>query len=219
MRTRIKFCGLVEPPDLDCAVALGVDAVGFVFYERSARAVTQQQALSLRRRLPSFVSAVGLFVNAAPHDVRHISDAVGLDVIQFHGDEPLAACLQSVRPGQPWWRAVRMRGPADLLESVGSYQGCEAFLLDAFTDAYGGAGHAFDWSWVAAAGSQAAGHRLIVSGGLTESNVGAAIRALSPFAVDVSSGIQVAGEPRRKDARTMERFVAAVAAADAQSRQ
>jgi phosphoribosylanthranilate isomerase len=144
MRTRIKFCGLVEPADLDCAVALGVDAVGFVFYERSARAVTQQQALSLRRRLPSFVSAVGLFVNAAPHDVRHISDAVGLDVIQFHGDEPLAACLQSVRPGQPWWRAVRMRGPADLLESVGSYQGCEAFLLDAFTDAYGGAGHAFE---------------------------------------------------------------------------
>lgn len=210
LRTRIKFCGFVRASDVDDAVALGVDAIGFVFYPRSPRAIDALLAATLRRRLPSYVSAVGLFVNEDPAIVRQVGAAVGLDVIQFHGDETATQCRESLMPGLPYWRAVRMRSSNDLLESSLRFDDAEAFLLDAFSDAFGGTGTRFDWSWIPTARKAP----LILSGGLDEHSVTQAIRQVSPTMVDVSSGIQ-GSDARCKDSDRMARFVAAVLAEDA----
>lgn len=211
MRTRTKYCGLVRPTDIDVAVALGVDAIGFVLYPRSPRFVAVDEAIVLRRRLPSYVCAVGLFVNEAPEHVRQATRRIGLDVIQFHGDESPATCADSAPETTPWWRAVRMRGPGDLLESEGRFKAAEAMLLDAFSTGFGGSGQRFDWSWI----PQARSKPVILSGGLDPDTVGDAILRVRPMAVDVSSGIQ-GQDPRTKDAARMEAFMAAVIAADAQ---
>ncbi len=209
MRTRIKFCGLVRPEDVDTAVALGVDAVGFVFYPKSPRYVTPAAARALRQRLPSWVAAVGLVVNETADAVRRLQTEVGLDVVQFHGDELPALCREAAGD-DPWWRAVRMRAPGDLLESESVYCDAEALLVDSFHVGYGGSGQSFDWSWLPARRTIP----LILSGGLDPRSVGSAIEQVAPFAVDVSSGIQGA-DPRTKDPELMERFAAAVLAADA----
>lgn len=210
MRTRVKFCGLVREADVDRAVAIGVDAIGFVFYPRSPRHLTPEQATALRRRLPSYVCAVGLVVNEPADRVQALVRAVGLDVIQFHGDETPEACAEASRGEVPWWRAVRMRGPADLLESQQRYRASEALLLDAFSEGYGGSGTRFEWSWIPTERD----HPVILSGGLEPENVKDAIMRVRPMAVDVSSGIQGA-DPRTKDASRMEAFMSAVIAADA----
>lgn len=224
MRTRVKFCGLVDPADLEIAVDLGVDAVGFVLWPRSSRAVTPAQALALRRRLPSWVLAVGLVVNARPPELAAVVREIGLDVVQFHGDESPEDCrLASI----PWWRAVRMRSADDLAQAVAQYPDAEALVLDAFSDGYGGSGHSFDWNWVSPSGPQSAarmdelpqaqvpaGPVRILSGGLHPGNVREAIGRVRPSWVDVSSGIQVEGEPRRKSRLRMEDFLSEVQAAD-----
>lgn len=208
MRTRIKFCGLVRPNDIDTAVALGVDAIGFVFYPKSPRYLDAASAASLRRRLPSWVTAVGLVVNETVESVRQLRSAVGLDVVQFHGDESLTLCDQAAG-SLPWWRAVRMRSPGDLLESFSSFPGAEALLVDSFHAGYGGSGQGFDWSWIPVERPVS----LILSGGLDPDRVAVAVEQVAPFAVDVSSGIQ-GSDPRTKDPVLMERFVAAVLEAD-----
>jgi phosphoribosylanthranilate isomerase len=210
MRTRIKFCGLVRPGDVDAAVALGADAVGFVLYPKSPRFLTPSEAAELRRRLPSYVCAVGLVVNAPPDEVRAAVDTAGLDVVQFHGDETPEECARACGGRVPFWRAVRMRSPGDLLESARRFTTAEALLVDAFSDGYGGSGRGFDWSWIPERRSLP----LILAGGLTADTVGEAIVGVRPMAVDVSSGIQ-GPDARSKDAAKMERFMAAVLAADA----
>lgn len=216
MRTRIKFCGLVRAADVDAAVALGVDAIRLVFYARSPRALAVAEARALRSRLPSFVQAVGLFVDEPPERVGEVAREVGLDVLQLHGGESPEACERAAAAagGLPWWRAVRMRGRADLLESAALYDRAECLLLDAHTDAFGGSGTTFDWDW--ALPVQAAGGpvRRILAGGLAPATVASAVARAAPFAVDVSSGIQGA-TAREKDAARMHDFVAAVVAADA----
>lgn len=211
MRTRIKFCGLVRPEDVDAAVDLGVDAVGFVFYPKSPRALDAQQARTLRDRLPSFVRAVGLFVNAPTAEIARTVADVGLDVVQLHGDEPPEMIdTLNAAAGRPVWRAIRVRSRDDLLSSIASSGRAECLLLDSFSEGFGGSGKTFDWSWIPARRSS----RLILSGGLDEERVGQAIAQVRPFAVDVSSGIQGAS-PRQKDPRRMEAFVAEVLRADA----
>lgn len=217
-RTRVKFCGIVDVRDARDAVALGVDAIGLVFYPRSPRALDPAHAAGIRRALPSYVAAVGLFVDAPPAEVRRIAGAIGLDALQFHGNESAQECEASTPAGVRWWRAVRMRARDDLLESFVSFERAEALLLDSFSPAYGGSGAVFDWSWIPA-------HRpkpIVLSGGLSPGNVAAAIGQVHPDGVDVSSGIQAdaadgtaAGEPRRKSAQRMERFMAEVLRSDA----
>lgn len=214
VRTRVKFCGLVESADLDCAVRLGVDAVGFVLWPRSPRAVTVEHAAALRRQLPSWVLAVGLVVNARPLEVADAVNAIGLDVVQFHGDETPQDCALSPIP---WWRAVRMRSADDLTQSLSLYSEAEALVLDAFTDAYGGSGHSFDWNWVGtdtAPVGHGSGPARILSGGLHRGNVREAITQVRPQWVDVSSGIQVEGSPRLKSELRMEDFMSQVRLAD-----
>jgi phosphoribosylanthranilate isomerase len=227
MRTRVKFCGLVESADVDCAVRLGIDAVGFVLWPRSPRALTVEQAAALRRQLPSWVLAVGLVVNASPPEVAAAVSGIGLDVVQFHGDETPQECGLSPIP---WWRAVRMRSANDLAHALEQYPKADALVLDAFSENYGGSGHSFDWDWVGARAGAGAGANgavsagqpvvkgcrpaRILSGGLHAGNVRDAIIQVRPDWVDVSSGIQVEGAPRLKSESRMQDFMSQVLTAD-----
>ena len=210
MRTRVKYCGLVRPQDVDAAVAIGADAVGFVFYDRSPRLLDADTAAGLRRRLPSWVTAVGLFVNQPPAVIEPLARRVGLDVIQLHGDETVAQA--KVLP-MPWWKALRIGGGAaapSLAQSLEEFREAEFCLLDSLSAGYGGSGLTFDWALIPPGTSG----RLIMSGGLDAANVGAAIGSIAPFAVDTSSGIQADDDPRKKDVGRMEQFMEAVRLAD-----
>ena len=206
MQTRIKICGLTRPQDIDEAVAAGADAIGLVFYPPSPRHVSLELAAVLARRVPPFVSIVGLFVNAEPEDVHRAMAAVPLHVLQFHGDEDETYCRQFARP---YLRAARMRPGFDLLQYAAAFPTAQAILLDTFVEGYGGGGASFDWSLI----PEALSCPLVLAGGLTADTVGEAVRRVRPAAVDVSSGVEVA--KGIKDVERMRAFVAAVRSADA----
>ena len=207
-RTRIKICGLTRAEDMDAALQAGADAVGLVFYPPSPRFVALEQAAALARRVPPFVTRVGLFVNADPADVRRVMADVPLELLQFHGDEDDVYCRQF---GKPFIKAARMRPEMkkdDLLEFARTFPSAQALLLDAFVEGYGGGGQTFDWGLI----PQNLPLPLILSGGLHPDNVGEAVRRVAPWAVDVSSGVE-AGKGI-KDAARIDAFIAAVQAAD-----
>lgn len=204
--TRIKICGLTREADVEAAVAAGADAIGFVFYPPSPRHVSPERAAALARLIPPFVSVVGLFVNATEADVARTVQQVPINLLQFHGEEPEADCS---RWQIPYLRAARVRPELDLLQYAASFASARALLLDAFVDGYGGGGKTFDWTLIPPGLSLP----LILSGGLTPENVGAAIRQVRPLAVDVSSGVEA--DKGIKDHAKMAAFVAAVRAAEA----
>ncbi|BBO60120.1 phosphoribosylanthranilate isomerase [Mycoavidus sp. B2-EB] len=215
-RTRIKFCGLTRPQDIEQAVSLGVDAIGFVFYPASARALSFSRAAELARYVPPFVSLVGLFVNPDAAMLRQAIEAVPLSIVQFHGDETPAQCLTlaaSVR--LPWLRALHVNASglaesAALLETAHHYAAADGLLLDTFSDGYGGSGQSFDWSCI----PTALASRIILSGGLNAENIRDAIMRVRPYAVDVSTGIEVLEIKGVKDHSKMAAFMRAVKAAD-----
>jgi phosphoribosylanthranilate isomerase len=215
-RTRIKFCGLTREADVDAAVQAGADAVGFVLYEPSPRYVSPDRAGELARRLPAFVTPVLLFVNASPEWIARGTQAVPQAVLQFHGDESPEDCVAAQRP---FLRAARIPlGEAgrgfDLLQFADCFAPAQAILLDAHVDGFGGGGHSFDWTVFPWSHPRLnASSRLVLSGGLTPANVIDGIRLVRPWAVDVSSGIEVS--KGIKSADKMQAFVAAVRAADA----
>jgi phosphoribosylanthranilate isomerase len=214
-RTRIKLCGLSKPSDVECAVDLGADAIGLVFYPPSPRALSVAQAVELTRDVPPFVSVVGLFVNATPDWMREVASNVPLTLLQFHGDETPQQCeaLAGIA-GLSWLRALRVQAdtnPADLLESALNYSAASSFLFDTHVEGYGGGGKVFDWSLIPAELAR----RAVLSGGLNAQNVSDAIRRVRPYAVDVSSGIEVVGAKGVKDHARMAAFVRAVREADA----
>ncbi|MCZ2104025.1 MAG: phosphoribosylanthranilate isomerase [Comamonadaceae bacterium] len=225
-RTRIKVCGLTREQDVDAAVALGADAIGFVLYPKSVRHVTPERAAELARRLPPFVTPVLLFVNASASEVMAACADVAGATAQFHGDETPEACWQASDRGRiPYIRAARIpAGPAaarfDLVKYAHDYSRARAILLDAHVEGYGGGGKTFPWSHLPANVNA----HLVLSGGLTPANVGDGLRTVRPrcttLAVDVSSGVELDGPdgtPLKglKDAGKIARFVAAVRAADA----
>lgn len=205
MKTRIKICGLTREEDVDAAVAAGADAIGFVFHPPSPRFVTPQRAAELARRVPPFVAVVGLFVNATPETVLAACHALPIGILQFHGDEEAAYCRQFARP---YLRAARVRPELDLLEFAGAFPDARGLLLDAFVAGYGGGGEVFDWTLIP---PDLPGF-LVLSGGLTASNVGSAIARVRPVAVDVSSGVETG--KGIKDHSKIAAFVAAVRKAD-----
>ena len=209
MPTRIKICGLTRPGDVDAAVAAGANAIGLVFYPRSARYVETEQAALLAQRVPPFVSVVGLFVNATADEVMRTLATVPLHVLQFHGDEDESYCRQFERP---YLRAARMRPGFDLLQYAAAFPSAQAILLDAFVEGYGGGGESFDWSLI----PPGLARPLVLAGGLDAGNVAEAVRHVRPAAVDVSSGVE-AGKGI-KDAQRMRDFVAAVRGVDAELR-
>jgi phosphoribosylanthranilate isomerase len=225
-RTRIKMCGLTREADVDTAVAAGADAIGFVLYAKSPRAVTLERAAELARRLPPFVTPVLLFVNASATEIIAACACIAGATVQFHGDETAAECLAATHHGQrPYLRAARIPvgdGAAgfDLVQFAHHFSSAQAILLDAHVDGYGGGGQTFNWSLL----PPSVNAHLVLSGGLTSANVGDGIASLRPrcksLAVDVSSGIEALdahGKPIKgiKDPERMRQFVAAVRAADA----
>ncbi|WP_429291989.1 phosphoribosylanthranilate isomerase [Paraburkholderia sp. CI3] len=215
-RTRIKLCGLSKPVDIAHAIDLGADAIGLVFYPPSPRSVSVTQAVELVHEVPPFVSVVGLFVNATPEWVHEVASNVNLTLLQFHGDETPEQCeaLAGVA-GLPWLRALRVAADtraADLVKSAFNYSAASGLLFDTHVEGYGGGGKVFDWSLIPAE----LAHRAVLSGGLNAQNVSDAIHRVRPYAVDVSSGIEVAGARGVKDHARMAAFVRAVRAADAE---
>ena len=204
-RTRIKICGLTRAQDVRAAVDGGADAIGFVFYPPSPRAVSIEHAAELVALLPPFVTSVGLFVNPAPGEVDAVLERVPLQLLQFHGDEAEAECA---RYGRPWIKAARMRPGVDLLEFAASHPRASGILVDAFVDGYGGGGKTFDWTLIPAGFTRP----LVLSGGLDADNVGDAVRRIRPWAVDVSSGVESA--KGIKDADMIAAFIAGVRHAD-----
>ncbi|MCY4756447.1 phosphoribosylanthranilate isomerase [Pelomonas aquatica] len=183
--TRIKICGLTREADVEAAVEAGADAIGFVFYAKSPRAVTPERAKALARLLPPFVMPVGLFVNASDAELQAGLEALPNMLMQFHGDETPADC-ERVR--RPYLRAARMAPGFDLVDFGSRFSSAQAILLDAHVDGYGGGGKVFDWSLVPPSVSS----RLVLSGGLSAANVADGIARMRPWAVDVSSGVEVA---------------------------
>ncbi len=208
-RVRVKFCGITRISDALCAAALGVDAIGLVFYPPSPRAVGIDTAALIARSLPPFVSRVALFVDAGPEEIEAVLDQVPVDLLQFHGEETPQECA---RYGLPWIKALRMREGIDLEALVGQYRGACGILLDSYQPGVrGGTGRAFDWgripAWLAP--------RLILAGGLGPDNVGEAIRQVRPWAVDVSGGIEQARGV--KSERLMRAFMRGVNHAQAEA--
>lgn len=200
-RTRVKICGLTNVEEAIVAGTLGADAVGLVFYPRSKRALSIEDAVSIRQALPTFVSAVGLFVNPTEAQVETVLKRLHLDCLQFHGDETPQFCASF---GLPYMKAIRVREGLDLEREISKFTTSSAILLDSFDkQSAGGTGTSFDWE-VAARAVAATQQRIVLAGGLDAQNVAAAIRQVQPYAVDVSSGVESA--PGRKSPERMQAF-------------
>ncbi len=201
MRTRVKICGITRSEDLQAAAAAGADAVGLVFYPPSPRCLDLATARALRRQAPAFLATVALFANASRESVARVLETVRPDLLQFHGEESPEYCESF---GLPYIKAARVRPGLDLLEYWRPFAGAAAWLADAWVPEYGGVGERFDWSLL----PPVLERPLVLSGGLTQANVGAAIRMLRPWAVDVSSGVESA--PGIKEAARIAAFIAEV---------
>lgn len=199
---RSKICGITRIEDALAAAEAGADAIGFVFYAESPRAVDVRQARAIIAELPPFVTTVGLFVNASRCGLNEILEVVPLDLLQFHGDETPQDCEGYHRP---WIKALRVRPGDDLEAACQLYAGARGILLDTYVAGVpGGTGEAFDWSLVPARLSKP----IILAGGLSADNVGQAIAQVRPYAVDVSGGVEQA--KGIKDAAKIEAFMQAV---------
>jgi phosphoribosylanthranilate isomerase len=218
MSTRIKICGITRVADAVHAAQQGADAIGLVFFAGSARNVAAEQACAIAFALPPFVTKVGLFVNASAAQVRAVLDVVPIDLLQFHGDETADFCAQFRRP---YMKAVRVGPQIDLLQCARTYEGACALLLDAqVAGSFGGTGQRFDWRLI----PRELPLPVVLSGGLNPDNVTEAVRQVRPWAVDVSSGVEVneaseaseASESSkgRKDPAKVTRFIQGVRHAD-----
>ncbi|MFN7835282.1 MAG: phosphoribosylanthranilate isomerase [Burkholderiaceae bacterium] len=208
-RTRVKLCGLKTASDVLAAVQAGADAIGFVVYEPSPRHVSPAEAHLLARDLPPWVQPVLLFVDAEAPLVQSAVANWPNVMLQFHGQETDAYCRQFDRP---YIKALAMRAGVNLQTLSTQYPQAQALLLDAPSAGHGGAGKTFDWSLLA--GCDRGSKPLILSGGLQAENVGRAIAQIKPYAVDVSSGIELIRGVKCLTA--MRRFCRAVTVADAQ---
>jgi indole-3-glycerol phosphate synthase/phosphoribosylanthranilate isomerase len=206
-RVAIKICGITSREDAAVAVAAGADAIGFVFWPRSPRAVDPATARAIAATLPPFILRIGVFVDASPEEMRRVADEVGLDMVQLHGAETPEAVTRAPRRAVKAVRVGPGFQPAEALRYSGT---AAALLLDTRLDGDGGppggTGRTFDWSLVRPVREGTS--YLILAGGLTPDNVGEAIAAVRPDAVDVSSGVESA--PGKKDPAKVRAFVDAV---------
>jgi phosphoribosylanthranilate isomerase len=205
-RTRIKICGLTREADVQAAVEAGADAVGFVLFEGSPRHVSVARAAELARGLPPFVTPVCLVVNASASDVARAVEALPHALLQFHGDETPEQCQAARRP---YLRAARMRKGFALLDFAHAFASACGVVLDADVQGYGGGGKVFDWSLI----PPSVPLPVVLSGGLNPANVIDGVRRVRPWAVDVSSGVEL--RKGVKDAALIHQFCEAVHEADA----
>ena len=205
--TRIKCCGMTQVGDALLAARLGADAIGLVFTARSRRQVTLARAREIVAALPPFVASVALFMDDEPGLVRQVLDEVRPTLLQFHGNESDAWCAQF---GYPFLKAIAMGEGVAALPRLREYPQAAGLLLDGHAAGEaGGSGRVFDWLLLPRDPAQP----LVLAGGLHAGNVGDAVRAARPWAVDVASGVESA--PGIKDPARLEAFIRAVRAADA----
>jgi phosphoribosylanthranilate isomerase len=201
MGVQVKICGITNVEDGLAAISAGADALGFVFYDASPRKVTIEAAADIIRHLPALILKAGVFVNAAPEVVFRAIAECGLNVLQFHGEEPPEFCLQF---GLMSMKAFRIRDAASL-SALKQYR-TDAWLLDSYSpDKPGGTGEQFNWDLALEA--RQCGRPIFLAGGLTPENVAAAVLRVKPFGVDVSSGVEAA--PGRKDHAKVRAFIQA----------
>jgi phosphoribosylanthranilate isomerase len=201
-RIRIKVCGICSPNDALHAVEAGADAVGMVFYEKSPRNISVEQARNIIKAIPPFVTTVGLFVNRSQKFVEETIKQTGIDLLQFHGDEREEYCRGFDRP---YIKALRIGPDTDIIELCAAYPTARGILADSYTAGIpGGTGKTFDWKLIPADISLP----LILAGGLNSENVGQAISRVNPWAVDVSSGVE--DSPGHKNRQKIIDFVHAV---------
>ena len=201
---KIKICGLTRAEDVQAAVAAGADAVGFVF-AASPRRISIATAIRLAGYVPGGVLRVGLFMDQAGSEIGQVVSAVPLDLLQFHGSETERECMAF---NKPWLKAVAMEDAASVERAEREFPGAAGLLLDSHAKGRrGGSGRTFDWALAKPAAS-----RIWLAGGLNTDNVGEAIRIVRPYAVDVSSGVEV--EAGIKDVQKIRDFVEAVRTAE-----
>lgn len=201
-RTRVKICGITRPEDGIMAVSLGADAIGLVFHRPSPRYIDPEKALRIIAALPPFVTTVGLFRNEDSAAVRAVLTAVPLAMVQFHGDEDPDYCASF---GIPYLKAVPMGANADIADYERRFTTASGLLLDSHGgNTMGGTGQGFDWSKIPVKRHKP----LILAGGLDPNNITAAILAVRPYAVDVSSGVEAA--KGIKDTELMRAFLRGV---------
>jgi phosphoribosylanthranilate isomerase len=206
MPTAVKICGITRVEDGLAAAHAGAHAVGFVFQSASPRCVAAQRAREVIEQLPPFVTTVGLFVDPDARTIEAVLREAPLQLLQFHGNEAPDFCASF---GLPYLKACRVAPGTDLLQYAALYGRARGLLLDAFVDgAHGGTGRSFDWSLI----PRDLPLPVVLAGGLTPANVGEAIRAVRPWAVDVSSGVE--REKGVKDAAKIAAFMRGVRDAD-----
>lgn len=207
---RTKICGLTRVKDVQCAVAVGADAIGLVFYAPSPRAVSIEKARSLLTVVTPFVQVAGLFVNATVSEIQQVLAQVSLDILQLHGDETPIQCAEiGQATGRRWIKALAVKPDSNMTQLVEHYvaAGASGILLDAWhPQLKGGTGQTFDWnSWPQVLGQTVP---LILAGGLTPDNVADAIAQTHPYAVDVSGGVEQ--EKGIKDHQLIRQFMQGV---------
>jgi len=204
MHIRIKICGLTREEDVKCAIKAGADALGFVFTE-SPRRVSIDTAIGLLRHVPQGILRVGLFLDQERFEISSVVNSVALDVLQFHGNETERDCNYF---GLPWLKAVAMEDAESAARAELEYPGAMGLLLDSHARGErGGSGRSFDWSLC-----RSLSKPVWLAGGLNAANVSQAIRSVSPYAVDVSSGVEAS--PGIKDASRISSFIRAVRATE-----
>jgi phosphoribosylanthranilate isomerase len=185
LRVRAKICGITRVEDALNAVAQGADAIGLVFYGPSPRNVSISKAMEIASQMPAFVSVVGLFVNAEANFIHEVVSNVKLDLLQFHGDETPEECTRYLRP---FIKAIRVKLDTNLVQCANEFSAAKALLLDTYTEGVvGGTGHIFDWNLI----PKQLAKPVILAGGLNADNVAQAILQVSPYAVDVSGGVEI----------------------------
>ncbi|MGB0781632.1 MAG: phosphoribosylanthranilate isomerase [Marinomonas sp.] len=185
MNCKVKICGITNMDDAQMACGHGADALGFVFYEKSPRYIAPEKANAIVAQLPPFVTPVALFVDAEASLIDSVIAGSSRWVIQFHGDESEQECLSYQRP---YIKALRVRDGDDVAFLFTQYPSASAMLLDAFKEGVpGGTGEVFNWSLIPDELSKP----IVLAGGLTPNNVNQAIAQVSPYAVDVSGGVEL----------------------------
>jgi len=199
MRTRVKICGFTRVDEAVYAAHLGVDAIGLVFYPPSPRHVEIEQAVRIVQALPAFTSVVALFVDEQEARIREVLAQVAIDCIQFHGDEPAETCRIY---GKRYIKAVSMQDGISIPALALDYHDAAGLLLDAFhPDAKGGTGSRFDWELI----PKQCTLPIILAGGLDATNAKQAVKMVRPYALDVSSGVEV--KKGIKDSLKMAAFI------------
>jgi phosphoribosylanthranilate isomerase len=196
----VKICGITAVDVAHHAAAAGADAIGLVFYPRSARNISD---LGLAREIAQaagpLINVVGLFVDPAPADVERVLSAVPLSTLQFHGEESEDFCSRFSRP---YWKALRMKPGLDVSAQASLYLSASGLLLDAYhPEMPGGTGEKFDWQRI----PPSLPRPLILAGGLDPTNVATAVETVRPWAVDVSGGVESA--PGVKSPSLIEEFI------------